>query len=85
MFPCWCLQSLKTNHAIKDDNGKSIPAVKIFAITLRYLKGHLLNALRMRGRDVSTEDMKWLVTVPALWNDVNKQFMRQAAIQVRKQ
>ena len=78
-------QSLKATHTIKDDTGKSIQSIKIFALTLRFLKGHLLNALRMRGRDISTEDIKWLVTVPTMWNDVCKQFVRQAAVQVRHQ
>ncbi|KAH3775529.1 hypothetical protein DPMN_176932 [Dreissena polymorpha] len=56
--------------------------MRIFAITFRYLKGHLLNALRMRGKEVTTEDIKWVVTVPAMWNDVSKQFIRKAAIEV---
>ena len=42
----------------------------------------MLNALRMRGKDLATEDIKWMITVPAFWSDATKQFMRQAAVQV---
>ncbi|XP_053402976.1 heat shock 70 kDa protein 12B-like [Mercenaria mercenaria] len=74
-------QAIKMSLNLKDENGKPIPALKVFAAAIRFLKSHLLNALRMRGKEVATEDIKWMVTVPAFWNDVSKQFIRQAAIQ----
>ncbi|WAR13249.1 HS12A-like protein [Mya arenaria] len=75
------LSVLKASHTLKDETGKSLQAIRVFAITLRFLKGHLLNTLRMRGKEVSTEDIKWMVTVPAVCNDLSKQFIRQACVQ----
>ena len=31
---------------------------------------------------VSVEDVRWVVTVPAIWRQQAKQFMREAAYQV---
>ncbi|KAL4234288.1 hypothetical protein ACF0H5_005939 [Mactra antiquata] len=74
-------QGVSASQTLKDEHGKSISALKVFAISIRFLKGHLLNALRMRGKEISTEDIKWMITVPAMWNDTSKQFIRQAAVQ----
>lgn len=76
------LQNLTHSHNLKDETGKSIPTIKVLSMSIRYLKGHLLNALRMRGKDVGTDDIKWMITVPAFWSDATKQFMRMAAVQV---
>lgn len=32
---------------------------------------------------LSKEDISWVIAVPAIWNDAAKQFMREAAIEVR--
>ena len=75
-------QNLNHSHNLKDETGKSIPTIKVLSLSIRYLKGHLLNILRMRGKDVATEDIKWILTVPSFWSDATKQFMRMAAVQV---
>ena len=81
-FTCIHLQNLNHSHSLKDETGKSIPTIKVLSLSIRYLKGHLLNILRMRGKDVATEDIKWIITVPSFWSDATKQFMRMAAVQV---
>jgi hypothetical protein len=35
------------------------------------------------GSDVAIEDVRWVVTVPAIWKQPAKQFMREAAYQVK--
>lgn len=61
-------------------------AIDVFGLVIGYLRDHLLQ--RLRGRDNQTffqENMiQWVVTVPAIWNDKAKQFMRRAADQVNK-
>ena len=41
---------------------------------------HRFNSLSKS--DVSPYDAKWVVTVPAIWNDGAKQIMREAAYEV---
>ncbi|OWF37229.1 Heat shock 70 kDa protein 12B [Mizuhopecten yessoensis] len=48
-------------------------------MAIRYLREHLLETLH-RQMDGFDEDMiRWVLTVPAIWSDGAKQFMREAA------
>lgn len=102
------------------ENGKKLPALKVFSEAIKYLKNHFealllkttirddckespLNSDTSREqRDISvstskqethsersdpnssswSDDILWVLTVPAIWSDQAKQFMREAAIQV---
>jgi len=35
------------------------------------------------GSDIAVEDVRWVVTVPAIWKQPARQFMREAAYQVK--
>ncbi|KAK3100734.1 hypothetical protein FSP39_024387 [Pinctada imbricata] len=68
---------------IQDESGKkSLPARTVFAHGIRFLKSCLLKELKTRGLDEilkEDEEIHWVLTVPAIWNDSAKQFMREAA------
>lgn len=110
------------NLKLSADNGKKLPALKVFSEAIKYLKNHFeallerttisekspLNSDTLQetnGTSVSTgktetqskrsdpyktesndsswsDDILWVLTVPAIWSDQAKQFMREAAIQV---
>ncbi|XP_062586417.1 heat shock 70 kDa protein 12A-like [Saccostrea cucullata] len=69
------------NTTIPDILNREIPAVDIFAHAIRYLKRHLLENLEQRKSIATDKDIFWVVTVPAIWDDPAKQFMRKAAEQ----
>lgn len=64
------------------DNKKELPALKIFSMAIRYLKDNLLTTLN-KSVEILADDIQWVLTVPAIWNDPAKQFMREAAQKVR--
>ncbi|KAJ8298863.1 hypothetical protein KUTeg_022923 [Tegillarca granosa] len=64
---------------ISDINGKRQPALKIFSLTINRLKQHLLSDFDRRGIPYKNDDIHWVITVPAIWTDAAKQFMREAA------
>lgn len=67
---------------ILDESGKKpMKALYIFSCVIRYLKDCLLKQLADRGTLVKNEDIHWVLTVPAIWSDGSKQFMRTAAKQ----
>ncbi|XP_076117720.1 heat shock 70 kDa protein 12A-like [Mytilus galloprovincialis] len=76
-------ENLNSQALIYDVTGKEMLAIDVFGLVIGYLRDHLLQ--RLRGRDNKTffqENMiQWVVTVPAIWNDKAKQFMRRAADQ----
>ncbi|ELU02596.1 hypothetical protein CAPTEDRAFT_92388, partial [Capitella teleta] len=58
----------------------SLPLMDIFTMTIRYLKDHLLESVnKSHGRSVDSKKIRWVITVPAIWSDAAKQFMREAA------
>ncbi|CAL1261544.1 unnamed protein product [Larinioides sclopetarius] len=70
--------SLETEIAAA--NGKRMPAVTVFAHALRYFKDHALQELSdQSATKILNEDVRWVVTVPAIWKQPAKQFMRAAA------
>eukprot|EP00058_Branchiostoma_floridae_P006842 XP_002592330.1 hypothetical protein BRAFLDRAFT_240194 [Branchiostoma floridae] len=75
-------KKLTKDTTIKDVNGKKLPALDIFAHAMRYLKDHMLNAIKVTvgsEKAIKNDDICWVLTVPAIWDDSAKQFMRQAA------
>ena len=67
---------------IEDVSGKPFSALKVFALSIKALRDHLMETLDKQGSHVSTEEIRWVLTVPAIWNDSAKQFMREAGKQV---
>lgn len=55
----------------------------IFGHIIRYMKLKLLGDLKTRGNTVKEGNILWVVTVPAIWSDGAKQFMREAALAVK--
>ncbi|KAH3831105.1 heat shock 70 kDa protein 12A-like [Dreissena polymorpha] len=63
---------------IQDDKGKALPAIDVFGKVIWYLKDHLMKAMKKKN-NVENKDIHWIITVPAIWTDSSKQFMREAA------
>ena len=63
--------------------GKSIQALTVFSLAIRFLKEDMMKKIQsgMKGK-LSDEDVYFVLTVPAIWDDPSKQFMREAAEQV---
>jgi len=59
-----------------------MPAITIFSMALKHLKKTMLEAVRKSKIGVQDNDVSCVITVPAIWNDAAKQFMREAALQV---
>ena len=79
-------QGLKRDIMLEDDKGLKLPAKTVFALAIRYLKDDLKKTcakkMLLEG-DLVDDDIHWVLTVPAIWNDQAKAFMREAAVQVR--
>lgn len=67
---------------VKDIRGREMPALQIFTHAVKFMKNHLFNNLEGRGIKVEDSEIIWVLTVPAIWDDPAKQFMRKAAEKV---
>ena len=64
---------------IEDVSGKKMEALTVFSKAIQYLKDDLLVEVKKAVLNVKHDDVVWVLTVPAIWNDAAKQFMREAA------
>jgi hypothetical protein len=64
---------------IKDIAGKPVTAMKVFGTSIRALMNHLFLKFTERGMEIEPKDIRWVLTVPAIWLDAAKQFMRKSA------
>ncbi|XP_067223367.1 heat shock 70 kDa protein 12A isoform X2 [Chanodichthys erythropterus] len=61
-------------------NGRKVKALDIFAYALAFFKEQALKELSdQAGADFDNADVRWVITVPAIWKMPAKQFMREAA------
>lgn len=84
---------IKEEMKITAANGKKMSAMKVFSEAIRYLKEQLdqtlaksLEVKKTGGgagqRNSWADDIRWVLTVPAIWSNEAKQFMRMAAEKV---
>jgi len=77
-------QDLNADTELAATNGQTVKALTIFAHALRFFRNHALQELADQSQTcIVDEDVRWIITVPAIWKEPAKQFMRQAAYQVR--
>ena len=81
------LQDLNLQTELESVDGRhKFPALIIFSHAIRYLGQHLLDLLNLEsGCDIDAKQIKWVLTVPAIWKDKAKQFMREAFKEVTLQ
>ncbi|XP_033725847.1 heat shock 70 kDa protein 12B-like [Pecten maximus] len=69
------------NKMLQTEDGKKMSAIKVISAVISYLKSHLTKTVKDSAIDISDKDIRWVVTVPAIWSDPAKQMMREAAEQ----
>ncbi|XP_060563670.1 heat shock 70 kDa protein 12B-like [Ruditapes philippinarum] len=72
-------EELTVDTPMEAANDKHLPAVEVLAKTIEYLKDEAINKLREDGVVYPEEETKWVLTVPAIWNDPAKHVMHEAA------
>jgi len=69
---------------IEDVSGKKQAlAVEVFGLSIQALVNHLMDLLKTQGAGIKIDDIQWVLTIPAIWTDSAKQFMRKSGEKVR--
>ncbi|XP_053388605.1 heat shock 70 kDa protein 12B-like [Mercenaria mercenaria] len=72
---------LTKETTVMDEMGKELFAVDVFAMSIKFMVDDMMAVVNQRLTGIIMEtDIHWVLTVPAIWSDLAKQFMRQAAI-----
>ncbi|XP_063069666.1 heat shock 70 kDa protein 12A-like [Engraulis encrasicolus] len=75
--------NIQRNLEISAVNGGTMKAITVISESLRYLKDDALQKIKNFSKAIIVQesDITWVLTVPAIWDDAAKQFMREAAKQ----
>ncbi|XP_062605306.1 heat shock 70 kDa protein 12A-like [Saccostrea cucullata] len=74
-------KTLDENLFIKSENGESLPALTVFSAVISYLKNKMMEDMMLKNLNVHDYGLRWVITVPAIWTDSSKSFMRRCAIE----
>ena len=55
-------------------------ALEVFSMAIKYLRDQMMSDInKALSVDLEDEDIQWVLTVPAIWTETAKRFMREAA------
>ena len=57
-------------------------ALLIISLSINFLRESLVRVLCNSINGFREDDISWVLTVPAIWSDAAKQFMKEAAVKV---
>lgn len=72
-------KDLKKSMMIKDITQKEMKAVDVFAFCIEHIKDNVFGRAKEQLLELQDEDVHWVLTVPAIWNESARQFMIDAA------
>jgi len=75
-------KKLSRKSELKDATGKQMKALDVFCIVFCHLKQiilHQINLSKSASFSITSDDVGWMITIPAIWTDEARQFMREAA------
>jgi molecular chaperone DnaK (HSP70) len=71
---------MQTN--VKSIDGREMPLMTVIAESLKYISKRALTKLEEQiGKCINLKKIRWVLTVPALWSEEHKLFMRKAAVE----
>ncbi|XP_078325542.1 uncharacterized protein LOC111126599 isoform X2 [Crassostrea virginica] len=84
-FHCFKLKlqgndNLNLDTLIGDATGKNLDAITVFSTSIKYITDHLFESLSDNFPEIERDDIHFVLTVPAIWNDIAKRFMAEAAV-----
>ncbi|XP_048744917.1 heat shock 70 kDa protein 12B-like isoform X2 [Ostrea edulis] len=73
--------ALTRETKLKDIKDKELLSLHVFSHSIEYLKKNCLEKFKKQDYQECMDGILWVLTVPAIWDDAAKQFMREAAIE----
>ena len=74
------LYNMQTN--VKSVDNREMPLMKVISETIKFIANRALAKLEEQiGNSFNLKKIRWVLTVPALWSEEHKLFMRKAAFE----
>lgn len=72
-------EEISRDMMLDDVRGFTLPAIDVFALGIQALKEHMMGHIEKQKIKIREHEIKWVLTVPAMWTDKAKEFMRESA------
>ncbi|CAG2200794.1 unnamed protein product [Mytilus edulis] len=72
-------KEISRDFMLEGENGCLMPAMIVFTESIKFLRTQIQEDIRSMKVSIKPEEINWVLTVPAIWSDPAKQFMREAA------
>ncbi|XP_063399968.1 heat shock 70 kDa protein 12A-like [Mytilus trossulus] len=69
----------QSNMVLEDENGKTLLAETVFEKAISALIKEFVESMNISGIHLRPDEVRWVITVPAIWSEAAKQFMRKCA------
>ena len=77
-------QNLSRDTVLRDQTQKKgMLALDVFSSAIGYITSHVMGTLGQVKSRIAESEITWVLTIPAIWEDKARQFMREAAEKVR--
>ena len=70
---------MQTN--VRSIDGREMPLMTVISTSLKFIAERALVKLEEQIGKVNKNKIRWVLTVPALWSEEHKLFMRKAAVE----
>ena len=70
----------KNNYLIKSTNGNEIDIEIIITKMLQKISENAISQIKRADKSITKEDIKWIVTIPAIWEEKSKNIMIKSSI-----
>jgi molecular chaperone DnaK (HSP70) len=70
---------MQTN--VKSIDGREMPLMTVISVSLKFIAERALAKLEEQIGKINKGKIRWVLTVPALWSEEHKLFMRKAAVE----
>ncbi len=81
LFQTYKLHLLHMHETARSVDGREMNLMIVITESLRFIAEKAMEKLQEQVGKVVKAKIRWVLTVPALWSDAHKQFMRKAAIE----
>ncbi|CAG2190347.1 unnamed protein product [Mytilus edulis] len=72
-------KEIARDFMLEGENDCVMPAMRVFTENIKFLRIQLEEQIRSKTDGIKPQEIVWVLTVPAVWSDQAKQFLREAA------
>jgi molecular chaperone DnaK (HSP70) len=83
LFQTYKMHLLHMDSHAKSVDQRELSLMKVISESLRYIAEKALEKLQEQVGKIVRTKIRWVLTVPALWSEEHKHFMRRAAVEAK--